>query len=176
MLDSDLCVYLACSHRRRVDLIGIVSVYTICTYVRTYIMIVEIYMSGFAVRKDLLSIFFLFRFCCTINVYIAIAQWNLLKPPHHTTSLDYPENGSSLILYNLYNLDMHMKHRTHTHTHTPAHTRTVYNANACMYTWNVHIFNISLYFSRLSFFLSLSLSVFLFSFVCNLAVHFRSPD
>lgn len=43
MLDSDLCVYLACSHRRRVDPIGIISVYTICTYIRIYIMIVEIY-------------------------------------------------------------------------------------------------------------------------------------
>lgn len=96
--------------------------------------------------------------------------------PH--TSLDYPENGSSLILYNLYNLDMHMKHRTPTHTHPTTHTRTVYNANACMYTWNVHIFNMSLYLSRLFLFLSLSfsLSVFLFSFVCNLFVHFRSSD
>lgn len=132
----------------------------------------NIYMSGFAVRKDLLSIFFLFRFCCTINVYIAIAQWNLQKPPHH---IPHSITQKWFQFNTIQSVQSRYAYEApHPHTHT--HTRTVYNANACMYTWNVHIFNTSLYLSRLFLFLSLSLSVFLFSFVCNLLVHFRSSD
>lgn len=84
--------------------------------------------------------------------------------PH--TSLDYPENGSSLILYNLYNLDMHMKHRTPTYTHTQPPTHAPYIMRMLVCTPGTSTSLICLYISHVYLFFSLSLSVCISLFIC----------
>lgn len=169
-------MYLACSHRRRVDLIDI-EVST--SFAHTYIHFDHEYIClGLLLEKSTL-----YSFLISVLLYNQCLYRNcsvqFLRPLHRIhTSSNYPENGSGFILQQSVQSQYAYKApHPNTFTHTPTTTtHAPYIMRMLVCTPGTSTSLICLYFTftslTLSFYLSVCLSLL---FVYNL-VHFWSPD